>query len=107
MLYEVITGWMPDGKSIWFHSEATGYSHLYAVDIHSKKKVALTEGVFEVSDAFISNDKKSFYFTANKVHPGVTHFYKMPVWGGKLTQITSMEGGNEVSLSPDERNNFV
>ena len=96
-------GWMPDGKSIWFHSEETGYSHLYAVDIHSKKKVALTEGEFEVSNAFISNDKKSFYFTANKVHPGVTHFYKMPVWGGKLTQITSMEGGNEVSLSPDEK----
>ncbi len=96
-------GWMPDGKSIWFHSEESGYSHLYAVDIHSKKKVTLTSGEFEVSDAFISKDKKHFYFTANKVHPGVTHFYKMPVWGGKLTQITSMEGGNEVSLSPDEK----
>ncbi|MDX1285801.1 MAG: prolyl oligopeptidase family serine peptidase, partial [Draconibacterium sp.] len=24
------------------------------------------------------------------------------VWGGELTQITSMEGGNEVTLSPDE-----
>jgi dipeptidyl aminopeptidase/acylaminoacyl peptidase len=27
----------------------------------------------------------------------------MPVWGGELTQITSMEGGNEVTLSPDEK----
>ncbi|WP_346858600.1 prolyl oligopeptidase family serine peptidase [uncultured Draconibacterium sp.] len=96
-------GWMPDGKSIWFHSEESGYSHLYCVDIHSKKKTSLTSGDFEVSEAFISNDKKHFYFTANKVHPGVTHFYQMPVWGGKLTQITSMEGGNEVSLSPDEK----
>ncbi|WP_346855137.1 prolyl oligopeptidase family serine peptidase [uncultured Draconibacterium sp.] len=96
-------GWMPDGKSIWFHSEESGYSHLYCVDIHSKKKTTLTSGDFEVSEAFISNDKKHFYFTANKVHPGVTHFYQMPVWGGKFTQITSMEGGNEVSLSPDEK----
>jgi dipeptidyl aminopeptidase/acylaminoacyl peptidase len=96
-------GWMPDGKSVWFHSEASGYSHLYAVDIHSKKKTQLTNGKFEVSDASISNNKKYFYFTANKVHPGVKHFYRMPVWGGELTQITSMEGGNEVTLSPDEK----
>ncbi|WP_167619495.1 S9 family peptidase [Maribellus sediminis] len=96
-------GWMPDGKSVWFHSEASGYSHLYAVDIHSKKKTQLTSGKFEVSSASISRDKKRFYLTANKVHPGVTHFYQMPVWGGELTQITSMEGGNEVTLSPDEK----
>src|SRR5690606_18352803 len=96
-------GWMPDGKSVWFQSEVSGFSHLYAVNIETKKKTALTSGDFEVSGAFISRDKKYFYFTANKVHPGVTHFYKMPVWGGKLIQITSMEGGNEVKLSPDEK----
>lgn len=96
-------GWMPDGKSIWFHSEESGYSHLLAVNIETKKKTSLTSGKFEVSDAFISNDEKHFYFTANKVHPGVNHFYKMPVWGGELTQITSMEGGNEVQISPDEK----
>lgn len=96
-------GWMPDGKSLWFHSEVSGYSHLYAVNIETNEKTTLTSGEFEVSDAFISKDKKHFYFTANKVHPGVSHFYKMPVWGGELTQITSMEGGNEVTLSPDEK----
>lgn len=96
-------GWMPDGKSVWFHSEESGYSHICAVNTETKEKKALTNGNFEVSDAFISNDKKWFYFTANKVHPGVTHFYKMPVWGGELVQITSMEGGNEVTLSPDEK----
>ncbi len=96
-------GWMPDGKSVWFQSEVSGYSHLYAVNIETKKKTALTSGEFEVSDAFISKDKKHFYFTANKVHPGVSHFYKMPVWGGEPVQITSLEGGNEVTLSPDEK----
>ena len=96
-------GWMPDGESVWFHSEESGYSHLYAVNCKNKKKTTLTKGEFEVSEASISNDKKSFYFIANKEHPGVTHLYKMPVWGGKLTQITSMEGGNEVTLSPDEK----
>lgn len=96
-------GWLPGKKSVWFHSEESGYSHLYALDIETKIKKALTSGKFEVSDAFLSNDKKHFYFTANKVHPGVKHFYKMPVEGGELTQITSMEGNNEVSLAPDEK----
>lgn len=96
-------GWMPDGKSIWFHSEESGYSHLYTVELSSKKKTQLTSGKFEVSEAFLSKNKKHFYFTANKVHPGVTHFYRMSVQGGKLTQITSLEGGNEVVLSPDEK----
>jgi dipeptidyl aminopeptidase/acylaminoacyl peptidase len=96
-------GWMPDGRSLWFHSEESGYSHLYAVNIDTKKKTTLTSGEFEVSGAFISKDKKLFYLTANKEHPGVKHFYSMPVWGGDLTQITSLEGGNEVTLSPDEK----
>lgn len=96
-------GWMPDGKSVWFQSEETGYSHLYTVDTETKKKNALTTGDFEISDAFISKDKKFFYFTANKVDPGVMHFYRMRVWGGELTQLTSLEGNNKVSLSPDEK----
>jgi len=96
-------GWMPDGKSVWFHSEESGYSHIYTLNTETKEKKALTSGSFEVSDAFISKDKKSFYFTANKAHPGVTHFYRIPVWGGETVQITSMEGGNEVTLSPDEK----
>ncbi|MEE4285652.1 MAG: DPP IV N-terminal domain-containing protein, partial [Mariniphaga sp.] len=96
-------GWLPDNKSVWFFSEESGYSHLYAVNIETKTKKALTSGQFEVSDAFLSNDKKHFYLTTNKLHPGVKHFYKMPAEGGNLTQITSMEGNNEVSLSPDEK----
>ena len=96
-------GWMPDGKSVWFHSEESGYSHIYTVNTETKVKKALTSGSFEVSDAFISKDKKYFWFTANKVHPGVTHFYRMSVWGGEPVQITSMEGGNEVTLSTDEK----
>ena len=96
-------GWMPDGKSVWFHSEETGYSHLYAVNSETREKKALTAGKFEVSEAFLSKDKKFFFFTANKVHPGVKHFYRMPLWGGELMQITANEGINEVTLSPDEK----
>ena len=96
-------GWMPDNKSIWFQSEESGYSHLYTLNVSSGEKQQLSSGKFEVYKPFISKDKKSFYFTANKVHPGVRHFYRMPVWGGELIQLTNMEGNNEVQLSPDEK----
>jgi dipeptidyl aminopeptidase/acylaminoacyl peptidase len=96
-------GWMPDNQSIWFQSEDTGYSHLYTLNVISGEKKQLTSGKFEVYEPFISKDKKTFYFTANKVHPGVRHFYRMPVWGGEPIQLTSMEGNSEVELSPDEK----
>ena len=95
-------GWLDD-ETIWFQSEETGYSHLYSMDISSKKKKALTKGEFEIRDAKLSNDKKSFYIQSNKVSPHVNHFYKMSVSGGAMTQITSKEGNHEVTLSPDEK----
>lgn len=96
-------GWMPDNRRIWFQSEVSGYSHLYLLDTLTGEKRALTSGQFEVSGLRMSRNKKHWYFTTNEVHPGVRHFYRMPIEGGKRTQITSMEGRNDVSLSPDEK----
>jgi len=96
-------GWMPDGKSIWFQSEKTGYSHLYRMDVITNKVTALTSGEFEIYDPQISKDKKRWYFTANKNHPGDRQFYSMPIGGGQLRQLTQMTGDNQVTLSPDER----
>lgn len=95
-------GWMPDNRRVWFCSEASGYSHLYTVDINTQQKRALTSGKFEISGPFISRDKKKWYFTSNEVHPGEKHFYTMPLEGGPRTKLTALEGNNDVSLSPDE-----
>ncbi len=96
-------GWLPDGKSVWFMSEKTGYTHLYTMDLKSKKAKALTSGTFEVYDPFISKDKTRWYFVANKNHPGDRQFYAMPLKGGKMEQLTQMTGRNDVFLSPDEQ----
>ncbi|NQU81250.1 MAG: prolyl oligopeptidase family serine peptidase, partial [Bacteroidetes bacterium] len=95
-------GWMPDNKKVYFQSEESGYSHLYTVNIKNEKKKALTSGEFEIHDPFISENKEYWYFTSNKVHPGERHFYKMPIDGGNVIQLTTPEGRNDVSLSPDE-----
>lgn len=95
-------GWI-DSNTFYFQSEATGYSHLYIANIHTGTKTQLTEGRWEVQSLQLSADKKHFYLKGNKEHPGITHFYKLPVSGGDLVQLTNMKGGNEVSLSPDEK----
>lgn len=100
-------GWLPDGRRMWFQSEETGYSHLYTVDVTSGQKKALTSGNFEVQQARLSRDKKTWYLTANKPHPGEQHFYRMPVEGGPMTQLTSLPGAHEVVLSPDEKTLLV
>jgi len=95
-------GWLPDNKHIYFQSEASGYSHLYLLNVENSRKKELTSGDYEVFDPSLSNDKKHWYFTSSKVHAGERHFYKMPVMGGKMEKLTSMTGKNEVKLSPNE-----
>lgn len=96
-------GFMPDNKTIYFQSEASGYSHLYTYDLSSGEKTQVTTGKYEVYNPFLSKDGKTWYFTANIKHPGIRHFYKTSIAGGEPIQITSMDGNNEVTLSPDEK----
>ncbi len=96
-------GWI-DNNTVWFQSEATGYSHIYSINVKTAAKQALTSGNYEVQDANLSIDKKHFYITTNEVHPGEKHFYRLPVTGGKAEKLTSLTGSNTAVLSPDEKN---
>ncbi len=96
-------GFLGDNKTLYFQSEADGYSHIYTVDLASLQKKQLTKGKYEVQSLQLSNDKQSFYLTTNEVHPGEQHFYKMSVQGGEKERLTSLEGANQVVLSPDEK----
>lgn len=95
-------GWL-DEQTCYFQSEETGYSHLYTMNVATGEKKAITSGKFEVQTVELSKDKKFFYLTTNEVHPGQKHFYKMSVQGGVREQLTTGVGGNDVSLSPDEK----
>jgi dipeptidyl aminopeptidase/acylaminoacyl peptidase len=95
-------GWVDDNQTIWFQSEATGYSHLYSLNITSGKKKALTKGNFEVYSPRLSADKKHWYLEANKEDTGIRQFYQMEVSGGKMTALTSGPGRFDGFLSPNE-----
>jgi dipeptidyl aminopeptidase/acylaminoacyl peptidase len=96
------TGWVDD-NIFWFQSEATGYSHLYIVNVVTGEKKALTSGNYEVQQSQLSKDKKYFYITTNEVHPGEKHFYRLSIADGKKERITTMTGANQVAISPDEK----
>ena len=94
-------GWMPDNQRVWFCSEGSGFSHLYVCDPATGEKKALTSGEFEIYSPRISRDRKYWYFTSNKIHPGERHLYRMPIAGGAWEQLTTGEGRHDAVVSPD------
>ncbi|MBC7948626.1 MAG: S9 family peptidase [Chitinophagaceae bacterium] len=95
-------GWL-DEDNYWFQSETTGYSHLYTINVATGTRRALTSGNYEVQQAQLSLDKKSFFITTNEIHPGDQQFFRLNVATGKKERITSMPGANQVSVSRDEK----
>lgn len=95
---------LADNQTLWFQSEADGYSHIYTVNVLTGERKQLTSGKFEVQQVQLSKDKTHFFLQTNEVHPGEQHFYRMPVTGGRQerTRLTNMTGANDVTLSPDE-----
>ncbi|MCL6461655.1 MAG: S9 family peptidase [Flavobacterium micromati] len=100
-------GFLSDNETVYFQSEATGYSHLYTYNLKSKKKTQLTRGDWEVRDVHVAKDKKSFYLTTNTTHAGNRNFYKLDLSTLVLEPLLIKDGAHEVSLSPDESNLLV
>ncbi len=92
-----------DGKSCYFQSEESGYSHVYLYNFATKNTKALTEGKWEVHEVLASGNGKTLYITANATHPGNRGFYHLDLNSGKLTPILTKEGYHEVHVSPDEK----
>ncbi|TDO97131.1 S9 family peptidase [Flavobacterium sp. 245] len=98
---------LADNETIYFQSEATGYSHLYTYNVKTKKKTQLTKGNWEVRDVTLSKDKKVLYLSTNSTHPGNREFYKLVPADGILQPILTKDGAHEVVLSPDEKSLLV
>lgn len=95
-------GFLADNETIYFQSEATGYSHLYSYNLKSKNKSQLTKGNWEVRSVVLAKDEKTFYLTTTTTHPGNRSFYKLDSNKPVLQPILVKDGAHEVSLSPDE-----
>ncbi|MDN3651617.1 prolyl oligopeptidase family serine peptidase [Thalassotalea ponticola] len=94
-------GWFNNSATLYYLSEESGYGHLYVKPIDGKAK-ALTSGRYEVRQLTKTQDESSFYFQANKKHPGIYEVYKVDVDTAKVTAVTDLGGNNSYALSPDE-----
>ena len=111
-------GWMHDNHSLWYLSEASGYSQLYVKDLGATKARQLTSGKFEVnSGVVLTHDDAYFYVSANKPSPGNWEIYRVDAKSGDMQAVTNLGGINGTQpamhhnegfgLSPDESKLFV
>lgn len=107
-------GWLKDNRTIWYLSEKSGFSQLYALDLGERlsglgggrllSRLDDAAPPFEVSDVSLSRDGSFLFFSANAQRPGVSELYRVPTSGAGLAQrLTSLGGQNDFALSPDEQ----
>ncbi len=94
------SGWTADDR-IWFVSEATGYSHLYAVKPDGSARTALTSGNWEVLEVSVSDDERFFELNTSEPSPYTRQAYRMPITGGARTRVTTGDGGHSLTMAPD------
>jgi dipeptidyl aminopeptidase/acylaminoacyl peptidase len=97
-------GWMPDGRTLWYLSEQTGYSQLYLDD---GKPRQLTSGQWEVSQPQLSVDGRQFLFVCNRARPGDYEVCAVDVAGGAVHELTALKGVENFVSSPDGRHLLV
>ena len=94
-------GWLPDNKTFWLLAEHDGWMHLYTIDVTTGQRKQLTSGKFEITDADVSPDGRTFYLQSTEPHPGERQLYAMSVDGGPRTKITTTVGSHQGAISPD------
>ncbi len=99
---EANLGWL-DNHTVWYHSEETGFSHLYTADATTGAVRALTSGSFEVQQALPPQPGGAWwYLTTNESDAGDKHLWRMPRAGGRREQITPAgRGAYEISIAPN------
>lgn len=95
-------GFLPGGEELWYLSEEDGYSHLYVRNLDTGQVQQLTDGHYIVDEVTLNRAGDTFYFHANKPHPGVYEVYRVSAAGGDIEQLTDLGGINRYELSPAE-----
>jgi len=93
-------GWLPGGRTLWFLSEESGYSHLYTV-VPGQRPARLTSGRWEASSPQWSPDGATAYFLCNRAWPGDYEVCAVPSTGGEVRELTALDGVEDFTLSPD------
>lgn len=94
-------GWLPDGRTLWFLSEESGYSHLYTV-VPGQRPQRRTEGRWEVDSPVLSADGSRAFFLCNRRWPGDWKLCRLDLASNTVVELTDLDGVESFVLSPDE-----
>ncbi|OZC04513.1 S9 family peptidase [Rubricoccus marinus] len=96
-------GWLPDGRTYWYKSEASGWSHLHTVDVASGETRQLTSGEWEVESVQLTRDGTAWILQTGEASNAERQIYRMPLAGGTRQRITRQPGRYDAALSPDDQ----
>ncbi|MGH9336307.1 MAG: DPP IV N-terminal domain-containing protein, partial [Vicinamibacteria bacterium] len=100
--------WRSDGAAVLFTADLDGRHRLHSLSIEDGTLRTLTAGDWSVvAPAFggawvaVSPRTKEVFFVSTKKDPYERQVYRMPEAGGTVTQVTTIPGVHEATLSPD------
>lgn len=95
-------GWLADGRTLWWLSEASGHSHLYTLDTRTPRARPRqrTSGEWEVS-APVPTADGGFLFLCNRAWPGDYEVCRLDAAGERVAELTALDGVENFALSPD------
>jgi dipeptidyl aminopeptidase/acylaminoacyl peptidase len=99
-------GWLPDGGTLWYLSEETGYSHLYVRDAAGRTR-ALTQGAWEATDVAWSADGRTAWLMCNRKAPHTYEVCAVDAVAGATREVSSLAGVQDFRLSPDQKKLLV
>jgi len=94
-------GWMPDGETLWYVSEESGYAHFYTVDADRGDAEQHTEGGWEVYSPRVGPEGRYVYFVANREQPIEYELYRLDLDRDRVQRLTDLDGVESFALSPD------
>jgi dipeptidyl aminopeptidase/acylaminoacyl peptidase len=92
--------WLPDGEAIFFIAEPEQWGHLYTVTL-AGKSAQLTEGDFEVYEAYFDEANARWFILSNEGRPGSQRLWTMDADGSHRRLLTPEPGSYQVAFSPD------
>jgi dipeptidyl aminopeptidase/acylaminoacyl peptidase len=99
-------GWLPDGSTLWYLSEESGYAHLYVRDAGDRTR-ALTQGKWEAGDVAWSADGRTAWLLCNRKAPHTYEVCAVDAANGATREVSSLAGVQDFRLSPDQNKLLV
>ncbi len=89
---------LDDGRLLW-SSERSGFEHLYVIDADGKS-TALTRGDWPVDSVLaVDEDARQVYFSAGKDSPLESAVYRVPLAGGAIERLSSVDGMHSATFA--------